>query len=223
MRKAMRLAWSGFVTVFFAVIIFFVLIQPAKAPQGNKKSLGGRTIASIQEEEFDRILQQYQVCYGVRFVAQKATPERRRVCKAVLVHWLSQAFGESGSYFAVPVEFQCENTAMGRRSWFGDLNHPIVALQPNTESETIEGVLKEYLDRKEVSVDVDMRVRDACSFISRCKRALSFNQFSVRRVGSCFADNNSLHRRMMVDLVGEFVFPRAREKMLIADLFHELQ
>jgi len=223
MRKAMRMAWSGFVTVLFATVIFFVLIQPAKAPKGNKRSLGGRTIASIQEEEFDRVLQQYQECYGVRFVAATATPERRRVCKAVLVHQLSQALGESGTYFVAPVEFRCENTAMGRRSWYNEMNHAVAALQPNTELATIDAILKEQLDRRQVSMDVDARARDACAFISSCKRALSFERFSLRKIGTCFTDNNALHRRMMVDTVGEFVFPRSREKLLIADLLHELQ
>jgi hypothetical protein len=223
MQKAVRMVWSGFVTACLAVVIFFIFIGPAKAPKGDKHSLGGRTIASIQEEDFDRTLQRYNICYGVRFAANQATPERRRVCKAILVHRLEQSLAETGTYFPMQVEFRCENTAMGRKIWYDDLNQPVVALQPNAEFDSIEDLIKQHLDRKQVSASVDNQVRDACQFISRCKRALRFETFSIRRVASCFTDDDSLHRRMMVDTISDLVFPKAKEKLLVADLLHELQ
>ncbi len=223
MQRAVRIVWSGFVTLFFAALIFFIFVGPAKAPKGNKRSLGGRTIASVQEEEFDRTLYEYSTCYGIRFVAKQATPERRRVCKAILVHQLGQSLAETGTYFPIPVEFRCENTAMGQRIWFNDLSQPIAALQPNSEFVTIDEIVKKNLEHDNVPMEVDNKVRDACHFIANCKRALRFETFSIRKIASCFTDDDSLHRRMMVDTVGDLVFPNSREKLLVADLLHELQ
>src|SRR5690606_7039440 len=153
-----------------------------------------------------RILYRYNACYGVRFEGELATPERRRVCKAILVHNLEQSLSEVGTYFNTQVEFRCENTAMGRRLWSDELNKPIAALQPNTEFDTIAEVFRKRLEKKEVLPRVDEKARSACEFVSRCKWALRFDSFSIRRIASCFAADDSLHRTLMVDTVANVIF-----------------
>jgi hypothetical protein len=206
--------------VALAAAFFLFLVTPARAPYGGKNALGGRTIASIQEREFDHKLMFYQLCFGVRFTAEKATLERRRVCKAMLVHRLDQELSIPGAYLKRPVEFRCDDTIFTPKSEKGD---DAVALKPNKEFDAIDGVFSSSMEHATVAESTDEFARDACNFLTDCKLATTPYKLSFRKLASCFATGNLTHRRILLDEVGAMLF-RAKEnqtKILYAELLDE--
>lgn len=219
MKRVAKVAWSFFASVALAAAFFLFLVTPARAPYGGKNSLGGRTIASIQEREFDHRLTFYQLCYGVKFTAEKATLERRRVCKAMLVHRLDQALMVPGTYLKGPVEFRCEDTIFSSRKEGDDA----IALKPNKEFAAIEGVFASQLEKSTVGESTDQFARDACEFLTECKLATTSHQLSFRKLASCFTTGNLTHRKILLNEVGAMLF-RAKAnqtKILYADLLEE--
>ncbi len=223
MRRAFRIVWSGLGTLVLSVLLFLLLVEPARAPKGGRKSLGGRTIASLQEEDFDRTLYRYEVCYGVKLEAVQATPERRRVCKALLVHELNSTLDAPGSFLEGPVTFRCHNTAIGRRAGRAEGEDPVVLLQPNREQAAIQEGLLPYLRQVKVSTEADQEVREACEFVSRCQRAMGLEGLSLRRVGTCITDRDALHQRLISDIFARLLFPQSArgKKLLAATLLRE--
>ncbi len=219
MKRVARIAWSFFATTLLAFLFFLFFISPARAPHGGKNSLGGRSIASLQEQEFDQRILLYQLCYGVKFVAENATVERRRVCKAMLVHELQRVLETPGNHFKVPMEFRCEDTVFTRAKEAEGIS---VALQPNKEFQAIEGAVQKNLEQATVGESTDQFARDACSFLTDCKLAMGSKGFSVRKLAACFSTNNITHRKILLNEVGNMVF-RAKEnrKILYADLLEE--
>lgn len=219
MKRVAKVAWSVFASVALAAAFFLFLVTPARAPYGGKNSLGGRTIASIQEREFDHRLMFYHLCYGVKFTAEKATLERRRVCKAMLVHRLDQTLTVPGAYLKSPVEFRCEDTIFSSRKGSDDA----VALKPNKEFAAIEGVFASQLEKSTVGESTDQFARDACEFLTDCKLATTSYQLSFRKLASCFTTGNLTHRKILLNEVGAMLF-RAKgnqTKILYADLLEE--
>lgn len=222
MKRAARIAWSFFGTTLLAVLFLLFTVAPARAPHGGKKFLGGRTIAAIQEEDFDRKILQYQLCYGVRLRAEEATKERRRVCKALLIHRLDAALGKPGTYLREPVEFHCEDTAFGRRKP-ANADADAVALKPNAEFRAIDGLLERRLETVEVSDREDSFAREACDFLTECKLAMRPNQIALRKLASCLATPDMVHRRILLDEIGAMLFRAkgGRSKILYAELLEE--
>jgi len=222
MKRAVRIAWSFSFTFLVTAVLFFVVIAPARAPQGGKNSLGGRTIASLQEEDFDKKILRYQLCQGVRFYADTATLERRRVCKAMLVHEMEAFLGASGAYLRTPVEFHCQDTSIGKKEWENGEGQPAVALQPNFEEQEMEKVLAASVDHKIVSEEEDKFARDACEFLSECKEAMRPKTLSFRHLGHCLMTENITHRKILLDEIASMLFRvELSSKILYADLLDE--
>ena len=111
MRRAVKVAVSLGVTLALALVISFLMISPARAPSGGKLWTGGRTIASLQEEDFDKRLLKLQLCYGIRIDTEQCTLERRRVCKALVAHEMEAALEAPGD----PAAAACARSARGGR------------------------------------------------------------------------------------------------------------
>lgn len=200
-------------------VLFFAVIHPARAPQGGKKSLGGRTIASVQEEEFDHTLQKYQYCYGLRFSSENATQERRRSCKAIFVHKVEEILSRKpGSYFKEPMDFQCQDTAFSPQRKNANLDNWIF-LRPNQELAVLENVLSANVVSIEVAPGLEERAKDVCDFMVDCKAAM--RKLSARKIASCFTESNSYKRRVMLDSLGQIIFHgKADRARLIPELLH---
>lgn len=221
MRRVVRIAWSLSASFILAVALFLFLAVPARAPRGGKHSLGGRTIASVQEEEFDRRILHYQLCYGIRFSAERATLERRRVCKAMLVNRLSRVLDEPGKYFRVPVEFHCEDTVFSRAP--ASESGVSVSLQPNREFTAIDQAIRSNLEVENVGESTDRFAREACEFLVDCKHAMRPSSLSLRKLASCFSTGDLTHRKVLLDEVGAMLF-RAKAnqtKILYSELLNE--
>lgn len=219
MRRAARVAWSITAPTLLAVLFLLFTVAPARAPQGGKNSLGGRTIASIQEDDFDRRLLRYQLCYGVRFRAEQSTLERRRVCKAMLVHKLDAALEKPGAFFRVPVEFQCDDTAFARQP----ASDEIASLKPNAEFQAIDRVIAAHLEPGEASEREDFFAREACLFLTDCKWAMRPNHLSLRKLASCLSTPDMAHRKILLDEIGAMLFRarNTRSKLLYSELLQE--
>lgn len=214
----MKVAWSFGATSFLILFFFLFLAEPARAPQGGRKFLGGRTIASQQEQEFDQRLLHYQLCYGVRFSADQATLERRRVCKAVLVHRLQGVLKRPGAYFREPLEFRCVNTVSSRHLANAD---GAVVLQPNAEFQAIDVAFSRSLETANVGESSDRVAREACEFLTDCK--LGMQRFSLRKMAACLGTWDVTHRKILLNEVGAMLF-RAKSgqtRILYADLLEE--
>jgi hypothetical protein len=221
MKRAAKFAWSFVGTLVPALLLFFFLIVPARAPHGGKKALGGRTIASLQEDEFDRQLLKYHLCYGVNFNPSKATLERRRECKALVVHRLQLALEKPGAYIKDPLEFQCENTVFGKPNL--DTSAISVVLKPNAEFQAMDEALSRSVEVTNVAESTHRFVKQACEFLTDCKWATRPDTFSFRKLASCFSTPNLTHRKMLVDEVAGMLFrlPGNRTKELYATLLEE--
>ena len=124
---------------------------PAKAPANSLLTRSPeRSIAAIQEaQDFDPKLERYRYCYGVHINYDRATPERRRECKARVLLRLNHALATPGSYFSIPLHFECQNTAAGFTKWYNWKNIPVLKLKPNRELEVIEQAINNYLVRED--------------------------------------------------------------------------
>lgn len=202
MKRAVKVAWSLGAPALLAVLFFFFLVAPARAPSGGKLWTGGRTIASLQEEDFDRRLLKLQICHGVRLAADKCTLERRRVCKALVVHELEAVLATNGHHLSAPLEFQCLDTALSKSS--EDLDG--VPLQPNGEVKAIQTALKAGLRENSVTVSQHLEAQEACEFLTDCKWAMRPRSLSLRRLGSCLTTANATHRKVLLDEVGAMLF-----------------
>ena len=206
MKKAAKLAWSIGAPLGLATVFFFLIISPARAPAGGKNWTGGRTIASLQEEDFDRRLMRLQICYGVKVVAEQCTLERRRVCKALLVHELEAALNTRGAYLASPLEFHCEDTALAKPPLEED---GVVSLKPNKEAAEIQKALNGSIKTASSSADISdnhQKARDACEFLTDCKWATRPGTLSLRKLGNCFTTNNAVHRTILLNEVAAMLF-----------------
>lgn len=222
MERAARIAWGVIAPMLLAVLFLLFTVAPARAPQGGKNSLGGRTIASMQEEDFDRRIMRYQLCYGVRFRGEQSTQERRRVCKAMLVHRLDSVFEKPGAFFRVPVEFQCEDTAFGHREP-SSVEFESVSLKPNAEFRAIDRFLSAHLEQTEASEREDHFAREACMFLTECKWAMRPNHLSIRKLASCLSTPDIAHRRILLDEIGAMLFRSkgGRAKLLYSELLKD--
>lgn len=189
-----------------AVPLLFFLVIPARAPSGGKLGTGGRTIASLQEEDFDRRLLKLQLCYGVRMVADQCTIERRRVCKALLVHELETVLEGEGNYFPKPMEFHCEDSAVGKPFPAEDGTH---FLRPNTELASIhQAIAANFFPGTQSTVQprAHREAREACEFLTECKWAMRPQSLSLRKLASCIVGNNASRRMAFLQEAGAMVF-----------------
>lgn len=203
MKRAVKLAGSLVATTVLAALLFLFLVNPARAPSGGKRWTGGRTIASLQEEEFDRRLLKLQLCYGVKMVADRCTLERRRVCKAMLVHELEPLLEAKGTYLKSPMEFHCQDTAVGK-SLMDDEDS--VSLRPNLETASIQGAMDANLVQLEPSDTQHLKAREACEFLTDCKWSMRPQSFSLRKLASCISTPDATHRKVLLNEAGAMLF-----------------
>ena len=221
MKRVVRIAWSLTASFLLAMALFLILAVPARAPRGGKNSLGGRTIASVQEEEFDRRLLHYHLCYGIRFSADRATVERRRVCKAMLVNRLERMFEQPGRYFRTPVEFHCEDTVFSRAP--ASESGVSISLQPNREFTAIDQAIQAHMEAENIGESVDRFARDACEFLVDCKQAMRPGSLSLRKLAACFSTGDLTHRKILLDEVGAMLFraKASQTKILYSNLLED--
>src|SRR3989338_2914727 len=117
------------------------MTKPAIAPKGEFFFSANRTLASLQEQEFDRELNRLRLCYGVGFESLNISLDRRRSCKAILVKKLKHAVVDTAKYFARPIKFQCQDTAETDAIWEDWRGNFIIMLQPNSEKERIDTMI----------------------------------------------------------------------------------
>ncbi len=203
MKRAVRIAWSIGATTALAVVLFLFLVNPARAPAGGKRWTGGRTIASLQEEDFDRRLLKLQLCYGVQVVADQCTLERRRVCKALVVHELEKTLEVPGSYLKSPLEFHCQDTAVGK-SILDDEDS--ISLRPNGETPSIQNALTSHFAKAGEGAGVHERAREACEFLTDCKWSMRPQSLSLRKLASCISTPDATHRKLLLSEAGAMLF-----------------
>jgi hypothetical protein len=220
MKRALKIAWATTVTIVAAVVLFFAMTTSARAPHGGNSYLGGRTIASLQEEDFDRILLREKICYGVTVNAEKATLDRRRVCKALVVNRLEAALSRPGTYLKEPLEFQCEDTVFGKPRAPASEEALAVVMKPNQEFFAIDNALAAGIDVANVAESTHRRARAACEFLTDCRWATKPDHFSLRKIASCFLTENPTHRKVLLDVVSGMLFhvKSNDSKILYADL-----
>jgi hypothetical protein len=216
MKRAVKVVCSVGTSATLAVLLFFFLIAPARAPSGGKLWSGGRNIASLQEEDFDKRLLKLQLCYGVKLVADQCTLERRRVCKAMLLHETESALDPRGHYLKAPVEFHCEDTAVGHPI----LDEDAVLLRPNAELAAIHGAFEGILQESATAPAAHQEAREACEFLTDCKWAMRPQSFSIRRIASCAFTGDGTHRQVLLNEVGAMLFggKAARRRTLYSNL-----
>jgi len=212
-----RLLGCSCLVVFF----FFLATKPARAPHGGKKFLGGRTIASIQEEDFDKSLYKYRYCYGIKFSGKKASQERRRACKAILVHKVEEVLQKGpGAYFKEPLQFQCDDTSLGPVQR-GEGENKIFALRPNDELVVLERWLNAKLDFANQNPELEKRALDVCSFLVSCRMAMGMSGFSLRKIASCIMEDDEYRRRVMMNALSQIVFHEKNDNgRLVAEILH---
>lgn len=225
MKKSLCFLWRNIFAGIFVLLLFWVSIPSARAPMGNKKFLGGRTIASIQEEDFDKTLYRYQYCYGLQLRGERATQERRRACKAILVRSIEEALQRKpGAYFRHNMVFQCEDTALGPLHWKDTKQEDttIIALRPNHEEIVIAQAILENLDYvSSASPELEAKAKDICNFYVDCKKAMRLENFSVRKIGSCLAERDEYKRRVILNSVSKLIFRAPSQKgMLVSEVLH---
>jgi len=203
MKRAVKLASSLTASILLASLLFFFLINSARAPAGGKRWTGGRTIASLQEEDFDRRLLKMQLCYGVKVIADQCTLERRRVCKALVVHELEKTLEMPGNYMRAQVEFHCHDTAVGKSLL--DDEHSI-SLRPNGEVNSIQGALSSHLGHLGEANFLHGKARKACEFLTDCKWSMRPQSLSLRKLASCISSPDATHRKILLDEVGAMLF-----------------
>jgi hypothetical protein len=202
MKRAVKVAFSVGTSALLSLLFFFFLMSSARAPSGGKLWSGGRTIASLQEDDFDKRLLKLQLCYGVKLVADQCTLERRRVCKAMLVHESETALEPSGNFLKSPVVFHCEDTAVGHPV----LDEDAVTLRPNAEISSIHAAFEGNLQASSPAPGVHKGVRESCEFITDCKWAMRPQSFSFRKIASCITTGDSTNRRILLNEVGAMLF-----------------
>lgn len=224
MKRAARIAWSISLPTLVGVLLFFFLVAPARAPYGGKNSLGGRTIASLQEEEFDHRILQMQHCYGIRFQAERATLERRRVCKALVVHHLTERLAKPGTFLRAPIEFRCEDTAFARKPTSEEVLS-IAVLKPNAEFQEIENVLTKEMDMIAAEETEHRYATETCRFLTECKWAMRPQAFSFRKLASCLGTDDVMRRKILVDEIASMIFRvrSSQKKGLYTELVREAQ
>lgn len=205
-KKVIHWAWRLIVPIFLVTIFFFAVIEPARAPRGGKNSLGGRTLASQQEEEFDRRLLTLQLCYGIKFNGESATPARRRVCKALLVHSIDKVLAAPGAILKYPVEFRCENTVFPKAQLPGDSAGLVVFLKPNEEFKAIDGALEKSVESIATTEDQALSARETCEFLTDCKWAMRPQALSFRKLASCLGTQDITRRKILLDEFGAMLF-----------------
>lgn len=203
MKKRAKVLWSRWgASSVLATFLFFLVVARAHAPAGGKQFTGGRTIASLQEEDFDRRLLKLNLCYGVRLEASQCMLERKRVCKAVVVHELEGALEKAGNYLHSPMEIHCEDTAVGK-PWGDD---EIVSLRPNAEIRELRAALKKDLRGSSAGQDQHNQIREVCEFLTDCQWAMRPSSLSLRKLASCLTTDNALHREMLLNEIGSILF-----------------
>jgi hypothetical protein len=205
-KKVVHWVWRIAVPFLLVTIFFFVVIEPARAPRGGKNSLGGRTLASLQEEEFDHRLLSLQLCYGVKFNGDSATPQRRRVCKALLVHSLNKVLAAPGAILKFPVDFRCEDTVFPKNIPAADTVGLSVVLKPNEEFPAIKDALDKSIETVAATEDQALSARQTCEFLTDCKWAMRPQNLSFRKLASCVGTPDMARRKIVLDEFGAMLF-----------------
>lgn len=204
--RFLRLAKCLLLPFVFVFLIFPLTYRFALAPVGDKHALGGRTIASVQEEEFDLRLERLRFCYGVRLQAHDVSIDRRRACKAIVVNKLRQILGQRGVYLVQPLHIDCQDRSNGQAEWREWDGTPVLALKPNNEREMIDRIKEKYLVESEISAEKQQNADAACERILHCQKLVQWSAMAPIKAASCVLDRDAGRRRIIMDLIADQMF-----------------
>ncbi len=205
-----------------APLLFITWNTLAQAPAGEDLGIySGRSIAQIQEEDFDRRLNRYRHCYGVQVSYENASEGRRRACKALVVHKIGKALEAPGAYFNLPLSFECQNTGAGFTQWYDWKSNPVLKLKPNQEYEVIEHAIENYL-KNSFNAARWSRAQEACDFYLECRDALSFSKWNFRNLKRCFwkSDSGVATRILQQELISS-VFNKDPDGLIVPRMLEE--
>lgn len=206
-----------------AVFAFYFFSKMAVAPRFHQPEVDHveRSIASLQERFFDQRLKHYEYCYGVNFVdSENVEANRRRACKAMLVHQLDKVLGKPGSYLTSSLQFRCQGTGSGLSKWETWRAQPVFVLKPNFEMRIIrEALEKNYaVSSDEVAWN---QAQNLCTRMQECQKATRPDTFSWRKLKSCMVTlNNEMRRVVLVDLVSN-LFRTKPNRLLVAQIINQ--
>lgn len=196
----------------------FLYSEQAAAEQTEQPS---RSLAAIQEKEFDHKLNRFNRCYGVQLSYEHASEGRRRSCKALVVHRIGSALEEQGAYFSSPLRFECQNTAAGQTEKTEWQTEPVFRLKPNLEYEVLDKAIQNYLVKVEANQDWQRAVA-TCEFYLECRNDLSWSNLTFRTIRRCLmgADSNLVSRLLQREIL-DTIFRRASTGLVIPTILQE--
>ena len=216
MIKIRMAFWGSFWSI--AVVLGPLAWAPGQADgKIGGPEVPGRSLAALQETEFDSKLDRYRQCYGIKVSYKQASVGRRRACKALLVHRLGDVLAAPGAYFSVPLRFECQNTAKGYTKWINWENHPVLKLKPNQEYKVIDLAITNYLKTGKNSSKW-LKAKKACDFLIQCRGKLSWSQLSFDTVRRCFWNTDELARSILRDELLASLFKRETKGMLVQQM-----
>lgn len=202
--------------------VFYLFAIDADAPRFHAKQNDkvDRSIAALQESFFDKKLQHYEYCYGVKFFKTEVEANRRRACKAMLVHKLDNALSEPGTYLTASLQFRCQGTGGGLSKWENWRAQPVYVLKPNHEMKTIDQAITKNLAKTEDDHSWQ-RAYGLCKKMQECKRATQKESFSWVKVKSCLVTlDNDMRRVVFVDYISRF-FRTKPSRLLMAQIINQ--
>lgn len=186
---------------------FLLFASPAQAPADPSQtpSPSSRSIAAIQEREFDAQLDRFHLCYGVDLTFDDSSDSRRRSCKAIVVHDLGRIFSTPGAMTAKPLRLHCQNSGAGATRAFDDSSVPVYRLKPNQEHETIEQAMSNHLVQVE-DIPRWLAAKRACDFYLDCQKRLDWHQISFRVINRCLFQAGVEGRQILWESFRDSVF-----------------
>ena len=217
--KTLRFAGRMVTLASLVLAILTFSYRLALAPQGDKRALGGRTIASVQEEEFNRKLERFDFCFGARFHNGDVSMDRRRVCKAIVVQKLNGLLNKPGVFLSRPIRLQCQDSPRGPKEWKDWDGTPVIAVRPNRELEVVEHISANYLVHREISSLQQQRADAACEHVLYCQKAVQWSAIAPMDTLRCALDKDPQRRRIILDLIANQMFHVATERTAVMEEF----
>lgn len=177
----------------------------AEAPSGGRNTPGGRSIANLQEEEFDSKLQRYELCYGIRVQANSVSQLRRKTCKAQILKSLDKLLAEGDRYFEEVINFECRDYASVVKSTKSLSESILVAPENNGYEELLAKFL---ITRKSDPILIE-HAEHACKKLQRCVQNDRLGHFSLPTFLACALESDPYVRRATWDLYASKLFNRS--------------
>lgn len=212
--RLLQIFYNALITTLTVGMLIFA--SPAEAPADKKMQAKAkkRTIAALQEVEFDQRLERLELCYGVRVSFGDPSVSRRRTCKAIIVHDLRNALNASGTHFSKPLRFHCQSTGTGTTRFFDEDGTPVFRLKPNKEHQAIENALKNHLVQANNPGGWIKGLR-ACDFYLECQKRLKWSEVNFNIVNRCIFQAGAEGRQLLWESFRSSVFNSAPEQTLM--------